>query len=88
MNYQQFLEALRNTPRTWGITLNRYGSRQIRNAAGWCPMQEVFGDEGWSSFPQSEALRITRAADRIEWSPHYDPQVRQDLLAACDLVEA
>ena len=92
MTYQQFLEKLRQTPRTWHLVSGKYSKygegKCIRNEAGWCPMQEVFREDRWNELTLEETQIIARSADKIEWSDYYSKSIRHDLLEACGLEEA
>lgn len=95
MNYEEFLEKLRATPRDWYVT---YG-RMIRlNEKRACPLVAV----ARLLFPEAESFHpaeITRPrtllgmeyalADKIADAADTEayPQIRADLLAACGLTE-
>lgn len=93
MTYEEFLAALRKTPRDW--RLSTLGIRCGHYPAQNCPISAVTGNLEHYGNPfdagnrvlkmdAAEVNEIVAAADN--W-PSADPHIRRDLLAACGIKE-
>lgn len=93
MSYDEFLERLRNTPRTWRL----YQAGQLRIDTPWltsCPITATAHQPALYNVADLHScakrlglshelmLAITRAGDN---TPGHDPAIRRDLLRACGL---
>lgn len=99
MTYQEFLQKLRETPRTWqcGTWLTAVGLRQARRGYETaCPIVAVSGDKnlGVSEWPDAAkqigldyalADEIAKAADGDLMTPQRNT-MRADLMRACGLL--
>ncbi len=97
MTYDQFLAALRATPRTWQVLKKGRVPMWIRFEEGGCPLTKVceqvtgrlYSTSRYMAaaermgLPKSIARKVWRAADN--WRMQ-DPGVRRDLLVATGLL--
>jgi hypothetical protein len=83
MNYEEFLQKLRETPRDWALTANGEIRRKDKHGMyNRCPGLECGLFD--SRYTWVKRWDIAKAADNDK---KHDPQIRADLLAACGLTE-
>ena len=103
MTLDEFLNRLRETPREWELHEGRYlttlfiSSHDPANVGWQCPITAVHGKGlGSGNFRLCSrqlgldtdlAMKIAVTADRDICRRNYDPQLRKQLLEACDLEE-
>jgi hypothetical protein len=94
MTYEEFLTALRNTPRDWELWHGRIRrARKDDEPYSECPISALdsrsccfWGEvSGKLGLGPKDIDNILAAADNWNFR---DPQIRKDLLSACGLTEA
>lgn len=92
MTYDEFLAALRKTPRDW--RLEGCALRRGERGHHVCPIAAVTGCDDDLANPWSAASRLGLSADEgrkivnaADHFPSISPGIRADLLAACGIKE-
>lgn len=66
MTYEQFLDALAKTPRTWWLRPGYHGEERLRNLEDCCPIEAV--GKGMPKTLLSSVIMITDDIPGVRWA--------------------